>query len=204
MSGVLLSTPTYGRAKVGRPARTYIQQLCEDTGCGPEDLPEAMNDREQWRKRVWDIRASGTTWWWCLICTYFYRLSPWSGWTAFLPSVAHWRRYFGIWLREGSQVLPVKTPCLPQIFHRRIDRATRDRRLSEQTPPRFSPEPLWPGCGPKYRWVPDQYALDSPIRNRSSRWHSSGTTYCHRPTTLRRGKDLFSLFLLPYQPLGVI
>ena len=24
--------PTYGRAKAGRPARTYIQQLCEDTG----------------------------------------------------------------------------------------------------------------------------------------------------------------------------
>ena len=24
----------------------YIQQLYEDTGCSPEDLPEAMNDRE--------------------------------------------------------------------------------------------------------------------------------------------------------------
>ena len=47
ISDVLLWTPTYGRAKAGRPARTYIQQLCEDTGCGPEDLPEAMNDREK-------------------------------------------------------------------------------------------------------------------------------------------------------------
>ena len=37
---VLLWTPTHGRAKAGRPARTYIQQLCEDTGCCPEDLPE--------------------------------------------------------------------------------------------------------------------------------------------------------------------
>ena len=37
---VFLWTPTYGRAKAGRPARTYIQQLCEDTGCCPEDLPE--------------------------------------------------------------------------------------------------------------------------------------------------------------------
>ena len=35
--------PAYGRAKAGRPARTYIQQLCEDTGCSPEDLPAAMN-----------------------------------------------------------------------------------------------------------------------------------------------------------------
>ena len=58
---VLPWTPIYGRAKAGRPAATYIQQLCEDTGCSPEDLPEAMNDREKWRERVRDIRASGTT-----------------------------------------------------------------------------------------------------------------------------------------------
>ena len=51
----------YGRAKAGRPARTYIQQLCEDTLCSPEDLPEAMNDREKWREKVRDIRASCTT-----------------------------------------------------------------------------------------------------------------------------------------------
>ena len=61
---VLLWTPSYGRAKAGRPARTYIQQLCEDTGCSPEDLPEAMNDRKKWRERVRDIRATSTTWWW--------------------------------------------------------------------------------------------------------------------------------------------
>ena len=61
---VLLWTPTCSRAKAGRRARTYIQQLCEDTGCGPEDLPEAMNDREKWREGVRDIRASDTTWWW--------------------------------------------------------------------------------------------------------------------------------------------
>ena len=48
-SDVLQWTPTYGRAKAGRPARTYIQQLCEDTGCNPEDLPEVMNNREKWR-----------------------------------------------------------------------------------------------------------------------------------------------------------
>ena len=56
---VLLWIPTYGRAKAGRPARTYIQQLCEDTGWCPEDQPEAMNDREKWRERVSDIRAGG-------------------------------------------------------------------------------------------------------------------------------------------------
>ena len=64
ISDVLLWTPTHRRAKAGRPARTYIQQLCEDTGCCPEDLPEAMNDREKWRERVRDICATSTTWWW--------------------------------------------------------------------------------------------------------------------------------------------
>ena len=64
ISDVLLWTPTYGWAKPGWPARTYIQQLCEATGCSPEDLPEAMNGREKWQERAWDIRASGTTWWW--------------------------------------------------------------------------------------------------------------------------------------------
>ena len=64
ISDVLLWTPTHGRAKAGRPARTYIQQRCEDTGCCPKDLPEAMNDREKWRERVRYIRATSTTWWW--------------------------------------------------------------------------------------------------------------------------------------------
>ena len=56
ISDILLWTPAYGQAKAGRPARTYIQQLCS-----PEDLPEAMNDREKWRERVRDIHASCTT-----------------------------------------------------------------------------------------------------------------------------------------------
>ena len=59
---VLLWTPTHGRAKAGRPARTYIQQLCEDTGCCPEDLPRAMNDRGEWRERVRDIRTTSAIW----------------------------------------------------------------------------------------------------------------------------------------------
>ena len=72
VSDVLPWTPTYGQAKAGRPAQTYIQQLCEDTGYNPEDLPEAMNDRDKWRERVWDIRAGGTTWWWWYIYIYIY------------------------------------------------------------------------------------------------------------------------------------
>ena len=64
INDVLLWTPTNGRAKAGRPAWKYIQQLYEDTGCSPEDLPEAMNNWEKWRERVRDSRAGGTTWWW--------------------------------------------------------------------------------------------------------------------------------------------
>ena len=64
ISDVLLWTPTHGRAKTGRPARTYIQQLYADTGCIPEDLPEEIDDKEGSRERVRDIRADGVTWWW--------------------------------------------------------------------------------------------------------------------------------------------
>ena len=71
ISDVLLWTPTHGRAKAGRPAWTYIQQLCEDTGCCPEDLPRAMNDREKWRERARDIRATSTTWWWWWWCSWW-------------------------------------------------------------------------------------------------------------------------------------
>ena len=72
ISDVLLWTPTYGRTKTGRPARTYIQQLCEDSGCSPEDLPEVMNDRGKWQESVRDILAGGTTWWYIYIYIYIY------------------------------------------------------------------------------------------------------------------------------------
>ena len=61
ISDVLLWAPSHSREKSGRLARTYVQQLCEDTGCSLEDLPEAMNDGVEWRERVRDIRAGGTT-----------------------------------------------------------------------------------------------------------------------------------------------
>ena len=65
ISDVLLWTPAYSQAKAGRTARTYIQQLCEDTGCRPEDLPKAMIHREGWRKRVRDMTWWWWWWWWC-------------------------------------------------------------------------------------------------------------------------------------------
>ena len=61
ISDVLLWTPAHGRTKA-----------CVDTGSSPEDLPEAMNDREGWQERVRDIRADGTTRWWDDIYIYIY------------------------------------------------------------------------------------------------------------------------------------
>ena len=63
ISDILLRTPSHGQAKAGKPARTYIQQLCADTGCSLEDLSEAMDDRDGWRERVRDIYADSVTWW---------------------------------------------------------------------------------------------------------------------------------------------
>ena len=54
---VLLWTPSHGQTKAGQLAITYIRQLCADTVCNPEDLMEAMDDREGWWERVRDIRA---------------------------------------------------------------------------------------------------------------------------------------------------
>ena len=63
ISDVLLWNPSHGGAKAGWLARTYIQQLCEDTGDSSADLPERMKDQKEWRERVRDIRAGGMTRW---------------------------------------------------------------------------------------------------------------------------------------------
>ena len=71
ISDVLLWTPSHKRASVGRTTRIFLLQLCSDTGYSLEDLPETMNDRDEWRESVKEIHASGTTWCWCMyICMY--------------------------------------------------------------------------------------------------------------------------------------
>ena len=64
ISDVFLWTTSHGRAKAGRPARTYLQQLGEDTGCSPEDQPEAMNNREERRDRERERESQGCPCWW--------------------------------------------------------------------------------------------------------------------------------------------
>ena len=63
MSDVQRWTLSHSWTKVGRPVRTYVQQLCVDTGCILEDLMGAMDDRDRWRQKIREIRASSTTWW---------------------------------------------------------------------------------------------------------------------------------------------
>ena len=48
ISDVLLWTPLHGQSSVGQPIRTYLPQLCTDTGYSLEDLLEVMDDRDEW------------------------------------------------------------------------------------------------------------------------------------------------------------
>ena len=72
ISNILLWASSHGRVSVGRLTRTYLQQLWTDTECCQEDQLEAMDDRVEWRARVWEIRASCVTWWWWYIYIYIY------------------------------------------------------------------------------------------------------------------------------------
>ena len=61
ISDVLLWISSHWRAKVGQPARTYLQQLCTDTRCSLEYLPGAMDDRDGWQEKVKEIHVSSAT-----------------------------------------------------------------------------------------------------------------------------------------------
>ena len=41
-----------------------MQQLCTDTVCSLEDLPEAMDEREGNQEMVREIHGDDATWWW--------------------------------------------------------------------------------------------------------------------------------------------
>ena len=62
ISDILMWTPSHGRADVGCLARTYLQHICTDTGCNRENLPNVMDNRDEWRGRIREIRARSMTW----------------------------------------------------------------------------------------------------------------------------------------------
>ena len=47
INDILLWTPLRGHASVGRPIRTYLQQLSIE-----ENNPEAMDNKDEWKERV--------------------------------------------------------------------------------------------------------------------------------------------------------
>ena len=72
ISNILLWTPSHGWAKAGWPARTYIQQLCADTGRSLEDQLGVIDDRDRWREKVREIYAGSATWLYIYIYIYIY------------------------------------------------------------------------------------------------------------------------------------
>ena len=66
ISNILLRTPTHGHTGLGQAARIYLYQLCVESGWSLESLLGALNDRNEWRGRVWGICAVSATWWWSL------------------------------------------------------------------------------------------------------------------------------------------
>ena len=60
ISDILVRTPSHGREKAGRPARTYIQQLWADIGCSLEDLLERWPIEKGGKKR--SRRSASVAW----------------------------------------------------------------------------------------------------------------------------------------------
>ena len=48
ISNIFPWTPTHGHSRVGQLVKTYINQLCANTGYCPEDLLRAMSDKNGW------------------------------------------------------------------------------------------------------------------------------------------------------------
>lgn len=59
-SKLLLWDPKQGKRSRGRPAITYIDQLESDTGLYRNELPQVMQDREQWKEIVKRVRVRST------------------------------------------------------------------------------------------------------------------------------------------------
>lgn len=47
-SSTLLWNPRHGRQNIGRPYKSFIDQIREDTNCSQEEIPAVMKDRIGW------------------------------------------------------------------------------------------------------------------------------------------------------------
>ena len=106
ISDVLRWSPSHRRASAERLGRTYLHQLCADTRCSLEDLPKAMDNRDEWREKVREIYASSI-----YIYIYIYREREREDKVSnklifqkiraiFIPKISYW------WHRPGSKRRP--------------------------------------------------------------------------------------------------
>ena len=63
ISDILPWTPSHGRAKAERPGRTYIQQLCADTGYIALKTSQEQWTIDGWQESVRESCAGSATWW---------------------------------------------------------------------------------------------------------------------------------------------
>ena len=49
---VSLWTPNHGTTKLGRPRKTYVKQLCDDTGITTYEIKTEIQVRTTWKKIV--------------------------------------------------------------------------------------------------------------------------------------------------------
>ena len=54
--------PTHGHTSVVWPSKTYIHQLCADTGCPLENLSRMMANKDRSQERVKGIHSANTFW----------------------------------------------------------------------------------------------------------------------------------------------
>ena len=88
ITNVLLWIPSHERTSVGRSTRIYLQQFYANTGCSLENLPGAMDDRDELWERVREICASSATWWWWYPLIY---TNSW--WTEEKTPITHMRKH---------------------------------------------------------------------------------------------------------------
>ena len=60
----VLWTLTHGHASVGWLARTYLYQLCVNTRCSLEDLPQVTVNRDEQQEKVRENCDVSVIWWW--------------------------------------------------------------------------------------------------------------------------------------------
>ena len=78
LSDVLHWTPSHRYAIVGQSTRIHLQQFCKDTGYCLEDLPEVMDDRNEWQERVLlAVKYDDEIKFVCLLCRMLFGLVLW-------------------------------------------------------------------------------------------------------------------------------